>query len=65
MSSKRRLRRKSCTGKSKHPSMEVAYAALRSLLKVNPGTPFMTPYKCQFCGGYHIGHAKGTGPRPN
>lgn len=46
MASKRRLRRKSCTGKVRYLSQDLALAALSA----------MTPYRCQFCNGFHFGH---------
>lgn len=65
MSSKRRIRRKACTGKRKHETVEQAQAHIRHVRKASPGTPMLSIYRCAFCGGLHIGHARGTGPRPN
>jgi hypothetical protein len=64
MSSKRRIRRNACTGKVRHESAENAQARIRQIRAANPGTPRLNAYRCQFCGGYHVGHAQGTGPRP-
>lgn len=54
MSSKRRLRRRSCEGKIRHTSKENARAAIRSMShnKIYGG---QWPYKCQFCKGWHVG----------
>jgi hypothetical protein len=64
VSSKRRLRRNACTGKVRHADAEAANAHLRHIRLASPGTPFLNVYRCSFCGGFHVGHAKGTGPRP-
>ncbi len=48
MASKRRLRRKRCTGKKRHETIRAAMAFARS--------PGLNAYKCNFCGGYHVGH---------
>lgn len=57
MSSKRRIRRKSCKGKVRHTCLEHAHAALRALRKVDEDR--MSAYRCQFCGGFHVGHTPG------
>lgn len=49
---KRRLRRKSCTGKMKHATYKEAYLSL----KYSGFKGDMRVYKCKFCSGYHIGH---------
>ena len=53
MASKRRLRRKSCGKKIRYPDRQTA--------KLANGTCNMVCYPCQFCGGYHRGHNKGSG----
>jgi hypothetical protein len=65
MSSKRRLRRKACTGKVRHADAVGAQAQIRQIRRANPGTPYLNVYRCAFCSGFHVGHAKGTGPRPS
>ena len=56
MSSKRAVRRKSCSGKVRYDDIELAWKAVRaSGARDNSG--WILPYKCRFCGGYHIGHA--------
>lgn len=54
MASRRRLRKKSCDGKKKFTDQESAgrAAAYRTRLHGR----WITPYRCKFCGGYHIGH---------
>lgn len=56
MSSKRAIRRRACKGKVRHPEQGHAHAALRSLVRERGDQGAMTPYRCQFCGGWHIGH---------
>ena len=54
MTSKRRIRRASCTGKvrfdSAHDAQQAAYAACRR------SGQWIVAYGCKFCGGHHIGH---------
>jgi hypothetical protein len=59
MSSKRALRRRSCKGKVRHQGQEQAFAALRSLARARGLDGAMNPYRCPFCGGWHIGHTPG------
>jgi hypothetical protein len=56
MSSKRGLRRKACTGKTRFPTHEAALASLCHLKRKRQITDFLTPYHCRFCGGFHFGH---------
>lgn len=60
MSSKRRLRRKSCEGKIRHVDAGAAQAALTALVRNKGWQGPMNPYKCRFCGGWHIGHSRGA-----
>ena len=55
MSSKRRVRRKACTGKIRHATFADAVAAARSLYRANG--EYLTPYRCRFGHHYHTGHA--------
>lgn len=55
MSSKRALRRKQCKGKVRHETREFALIALRHTRSYGN----LSPYKCRFCGGWHIGHTPG------
>ena len=50
MSSKRRIRRRSCTYKVRHGNFKEAMSHVREA----GGFPYHT-YKCKFCGGYHVG----------
>jgi hypothetical protein len=52
MSSKRRLRRKGCAGKTRHETREAARAHLLELRR--PWT--LNVYPCRYCGGFHVGH---------
>lgn len=57
MSSKRRIRRKSCQSKKRYSTMDEAYSALRQAIKREETFKgAMNVYPCKFCGGYHIGH---------
>jgi hypothetical protein len=63
MSSKRRLRRRGCEGKHRHPTLEEAQAHIVSLAR-SYGARGLRPYRCKFCGAYHVGHAPHSlGPR--
>ena len=53
MASKRRLRYKSCTRKK--GVYEDEQAAWRAVRHLGP-TSGIKPYKCRFCGKYHVGH---------
>lgn len=65
MSSKRHVRRKQCSGKHRHASQADAISHIHSLKSSGRARPgVMTPYRCRFCGGFHIGHtprSKGYG----
>jgi hypothetical protein len=54
MSSKRRIRRKQCTGKIRHRSLGGAIAAAKSLRRAKG--EIVSAYSCRFCKGYHVGH---------
>lgn len=62
MSSKRHLRRKSCTGKVQFPTRAEAWRAWGAIKRAdhNRGVmTYMNVYHCQFCGQWHIGHGAG------
>jgi hypothetical protein len=48
MSSKRHVRRKSCSGKRKYADQSAAIAVAKRL--------GLGAYGCKFCHGFHIGH---------
>lgn len=54
MSSKRRLRRKSCEGKQRYASHVQAHAAISAQAWKWRG--HMSAYTCPHCGRVHIGH---------
>ena len=54
MSSKRRLRRRSCEQKRRYGSAHHAKRARRAADPVK--FHGVHPYHCQFCGGWHLGH---------
>lgn len=54
MASKRRLRRKSCTGKVRYTcAADAKEAATKACRRSGQ---WIVPYGCPFCGGLHIGH---------
>ena len=59
MASKRAKRRKACTGKVRHASQGAAVYAARMLRQKNLEMGVLHAYRCQFCGGFHIGHPPG------
>ena len=62
MSSKRRLRRRSCERKVRYESQVAAWAGVRRTQRHSEFHKPMSPYRCKFCGGWHFG-TKGRGPR--
>lgn len=60
MSSKRAIRRKACKGKVRHADQAAAHGALRALNQDKGYQGPMNPYRCPFCGGWHIGHSPGA-----
>ena len=57
MSSKRRLRRKVCTGKQRFiDQLEAQAAAGRVMRSESSRGSYLTPYRCRFCKGFHFGH---------
>lgn len=57
MSSKRAIRRRSCTRKVRHADHVAAGAAIHELNCRRGYQGRMDIYRCKFCNGYHIGHA--------
>jgi len=55
MASKRRIRRKSCTGKVRHPD-ELAARRHIGALVFRKGERGLRAYRCPFCNGWHVGH---------
>lgn len=60
MSSKRRIRRNSCTGKTQYQTDVEGKTAIYFLKQRTKDTSLMNVYKCKFCKHYHIGHAVRT-----
>ncbi len=57
MSSKRRIRRKSCTGKTRYLSFKEAEHAMTGFIRRQSGSDWpLSPYRCKFCNGFHFGH---------
>ena len=57
MSSKRAIRRRQCDGKKRHATAADAMLARATLNRSKGYQGRMNVYRCQFCRGYHIGHA--------
>ena len=58
MASKRRQRRKTCTGKCRYATLAEAQAA-RWRSSHYRGQAGLNVYRCRYCGGYHLGHRAG------
>jgi hypothetical protein len=57
VSSRRRLRRRSCIRKHRYPTGAVAARAAAAIQARRPATPApLHAYPCRFCAGWHIGH---------
>lgn len=75
MASKRRIRRKmlrnGCQKKRAHPTEEAAQAVVWKTLRMNKKNPgheragYLMPYRCEFCGQWHIGNSKGATAIPH
>lgn len=59
MASKRRLRRKSCEGKVRYQTPQIAMSVLFRLKRQKKLNGVLNTYKCKFCGKFHLGHAPG------
>lgn len=57
MSSKRALRRKKCSGKQRFADELEARSAIGKLHAAKGWQGLLTPYRCNFCNGFHFGHA--------
>lgn len=55
---RRRERRKQCQGKARHAIAKFARREARRLQQEKGET--VVPYYCRFCGGWHVGHARGS-----
>lgn len=53
MASKRRIKRNSCIGKIRHKTSAGAEAHAKELRDKGER---VWPYRCRFCGGWHVGH---------
>jgi len=61
LASKRRIRRNACRGKVRHQTREGAFIAAALMNKKHRrdlaiGVHGVKPYRCPFCGLFHIGH---------
>ncbi|EAY0359032.1 hypothetical protein B2J38_16715 [Salmonella enterica] len=59
MASKRRLRRKQCSGKIRFASAEDAVRRIQILHRKYGHRGQLQAYHCPFCKGWHVGHAPG------
>lgn len=58
MASKRRIRRKQCGNKRRYPTSAAAMAEMQDVIRNGrKGGGWLNVYRCQFCRGYHFGHA--------
>lgn len=62
VSSKRRIRRKACKGKIRHPSRAEAQVQMREAIRARRAGGYLNVYPCPFCRGFHVGHKPGTLP---
>lgn len=54
------VRWRTCEGKRQFSSFRRALAAIKALIRRHgPQDGWLHPYRCPFCGRYHIGHARG------
>jgi predicted Zn-ribbon and HTH transcriptional regulator len=66
MASKRNQRRKSCIGKVKYTSEDDALKSVYHLKRLNAKNAIVSrisPYKCHFCGSWHVGHLNNNAKR--
>lgn len=61
MSSKRRIKRRSCLGKIRYKTNIDAFNARRFFVKKYNLKEYYGVYHCKFCNGYHIGRSKNGG----
>lgn len=59
MASKRRLRRKGCTGKHVHADQARAVAHAIALNRTRIGRDRVHAYRCAFGSHWHVGHRRG------
>lgn len=58
MASKRRVRRKQCSGKMRYISSKAARDVMIQVIRAGRDRGGnLHVYRCTFCGGYHFGHA--------
>jgi len=58
MNRKRRKKRKTCEHKTGHNTKKGAMIAIKKTYKNNFIFHKLQPYKCRFCGKWHIGRTK-------
>jgi hypothetical protein len=56
--SKKKHKKKSCGSKSGHKTIDGAYGEIRALNKKNFIFHKLQPYKCNYCGMWHVGRSK-------
>jgi hypothetical protein len=63
VSSRRRLRRRSCARKRRYPSAVLAVRAAAAIQgRREPAATPLSAYPCGFCAGWHIGHTAHPAP---
>lgn len=55
-------RSSTCQGKRRHKSKGAAEAAMRSILRVEPGSAYEV-YPCPFCREWRVGHKTNGNPK--
>lgn len=58
MSSKRRLRRRQCERKKRYGTQAEAVQAIINMKRAGVCRPDTHSYRCERCGGWHVGRAK-------
>lgn len=56
MSSKRHIRKKSCTGKVQHETLGAGWKQIGRLRKIAGSRGHLHVYACSFCRFFHVGH---------
>lgn len=60
MASKRHQRRKQCGDKKRHATAAEALDHIQYLRRNHKARGALNAYRCQWCGGFHVGHVPGS-----
>lgn len=58
MASKRNVRKRKCGHKQRHATQAQAIAHAQHVMNSGKSDKWLTPYRCRFCGYYHIGQRR-------